>query len=88
MSVISRFLLTEGHKICLVPPGVQGWPGGSLGTFTSLGGTCTSVPAAARNTDGRLQVFVRGLDRRVYSRLQGTAGGAFTSTWHDLGGSL
>lgn len=61
---------------------------GNLGAFTSLGGTCTSMPAMARNTDGRLQLFVRGLDRKVYSRIQGTAGGSFTATWYDLGGSL
>jgi repeat uncharacterized protein DUF346 len=45
-------------------------------------------PVAARNADGRLEVFVRGADGKLYHRWQQAPGASFRHTWGSLGGSL
>ena len=43
--------------------------------------------AVARNADGRLEVFVRGADKKLYHRWQQAPGAALTPHWTSLGGS-
>lgn len=53
--------------------------------WKSLGGNLTSPPAAARNQDGRLEVFGRGGDGALWHAWE-TAPGAAFSGWSSLGG--
>ena len=46
------------------------------------------APAAARNADGRLEVFVRGIDNALWHRSQTAAGSSVWSSWTSLGGIL
>jgi hypothetical protein len=57
-------------------------------TFTdwqSLGGNMASNPAAARNNDGRIEVFAVGIDGALYHRYQTIDGGPWNSNWESLG---
>jgi hypothetical protein len=45
-------------------------------------------PVIARNADGRLEVFIRGADGKLYHRWQQAPGASFTQAWASLGGSL
>ncbi len=56
-----------------------------LSTFRSLGGTVTSAPAAASWSQGRLDVFVRGVDNGLWHRW---SDGNLWSGWESLGGGL
>ena len=47
--------------------------------FTGLGGNFIGDPAVARNSDGRLEVFVIGADHALYHNFQQTAGS--TTSW-------
>src|SRR5207237_988026 len=47
-----------------------------------------SNPVVGRNLDGRLELFLRGMDGHIYRRSQQRAGGPFTPTWESLGGSF
>ncbi|MFC7648068.1 matrixin family metalloprotease [Streptosporangium lutulentum] len=54
--------------------------------WASLGGTVFQ-PAVGRNQDGRLEVFVRGNDARLYHIWQVAPGGVW-SGWTSLGGAI
>jgi hypothetical protein len=59
--------------------------------WTSLGGAikADTSPAVARNSDGRLQVFVVGTDNQLYTLAQTSPGSStWSSSWTSLGGSL
>jgi hypothetical protein len=45
-------------------------------------------PVTARNAGGRLEVFIRGADGKLYHRWQQAPGASFTRAWASLGGSL
>lgn len=53
----------------------------------SLGGRLTSRPAIGINEDGRIEVFARGTDHRIWHTSQLTPGGSF-SGWAPLQGGL
>ena len=58
----------------------------SAGPWNSLGGVCTSSPAAVSwNTSLRFDVFVRGSDGAVWQK---TYNNSIWSPWHSLGGQL
>ncbi|MGH9987984.1 MAG: hypothetical protein ACRD8W_28935, partial [Nitrososphaeraceae archaeon] len=60
-------------------------------SWTPLGGgiKADTSPAVARNSDGKLQVFVVGTNNQLYYKTQTTAGGSTWSTsWTSLGGTL
>jgi acylphosphatase len=61
------------------------WP--VFGLWNSMGGVLTSPPVAARNGDGRLEIFARGTDNAIWHRWQVSPGGNF-SGWASLGGVL
>lgn len=64
----------------------QASPGGSwIGWSCWSGFTASSVPAVARNSDGRLEAFALGQDNYVYTVQQTTVGGAWTG-WSALPG--
>ena len=59
--------------------------------WTSLGGgiKADTSPAVARNSDGKLQVFVVGTNNQLQFRAQTTAGSStWSSAWTSLGGGL
>jgi hypothetical protein len=60
--------------------------GGTWGKWTSWGGVLTSSPAISATVDGRIDVFVRGTDRAVWTRTL-PAGGTLTR-WRSLGGRV
>jgi hypothetical protein len=64
----------------------------TLGTIPSESFDITddkpSAPAVASNTDGRLEVFVRGSDNALYHRSQAVAGGPDWNGWTSFGGVL
>jgi hypothetical protein len=60
----------------------QDWSG-----WSNLGGYLTSSPAAAFNSDGRLEVFVRGGDDGLWHIAQTSPAGAWGS-WSSLGGAM
>ena len=79
----------------------QAAPGGTWGTWSSLGGLTYwdksynpaskpewgfMHPIAIRNSDGRLEVFILGIDRAIWHIKQTTPGGAW-GTWVSMGGS-
>lgn len=45
-------------------------------------------PVTARNAGGRLEVFIRGADGKLYHRWQQAPGASLTQAWASLGGSL
>jgi hypothetical protein len=60
-------------------------------SWTSLGGgiKADTSPDVARNSDGRLQVFVVGTNNALYYKTQTAAGSSTWSTsWTSLGGGL
>ena len=61
--------------------------GGSWNAWQSLDGFATSNPVAAVNSDGRVQVFVRGSDQNIYTRRQISPGSTNWEAWSGLGGS-
>ena len=61
---------------------------GTWTDWTSLGGAgIAGNPTAARNTDGRLEVFVVGGDTGLWHKWQTAAGGSTWTDWTSLGGS-
>jgi hypothetical protein len=54
--------------------------------WSSLGGVFTSDPAAAVNSDGRLEVFARGSDNALWHRSQASPGSGTWGGWSSLGG--
>lgn len=50
--------------------GSGSWPT----SWLKMGGSFASAPVVAKNTDGRLEVFVQGTDQRLYHSAQNTAG--------------
>jgi hypothetical protein len=63
-------------------PGSYSWT-----DWSYLGGSIAGVPSAARNADGRIEVFVRGTDNALYHIWQTSPGGAW-SGYGELGGFL
>src|SRR5581483_705619 len=62
------------------------WKCPGRGTWSSLGGCLIGNPAAARNADGRVEVFVRGCDNAMYHNWQTCPGCASWSGWVNLYG--
>lgn len=62
--------------------------GSASAGLTNLGGEITGKPAAAKNTDGRIEVFARGVDNTVVHIVQTSAGAAQWSAWSSLGGTI
>jgi M6 family metalloprotease-like protein len=58
-----------------------GWSG-----YHTLAGGMKGKPVVAQNADGRLEVFVRGLDNGLWHIWQLSGGG--WSGWHSLGGGM
>jgi hypothetical protein len=56
--------------------------------WSSLGGTITSDPAVAVNSDGRLEVFARGTDDALWHIWQTAPHAGPWSGWSSLGGTL
>jgi len=56
-------------------------------SWTSLGGSATSSPAATTLSNGVIYVFVRGTDGALWEKTT-TNNGATWSSWHSLGGQL
>jgi hypothetical protein len=56
------------------------------------GSTATAVlpvgPAVVKNSDGRMEVFRVGDDKKLYHKWQTTAGGGWSSGWTSLGGTI
>jgi peptidoglycan/xylan/chitin deacetylase (PgdA/CDA1 family) len=81
-----------GSGIVVVGRGTDGavWmrtsTGGTWQPWQSIGGIATAAPAVAGVADGRIDVFVRGADDRLYTRAR-PAGQNWTS-WTSLGGGL
>src|SRR5580692_4040669 len=61
---------------------------GATTQWTDLGGMITGTAAVAKNTDGRLEVFVRWEDNSVYHIFQTAAGSSQWSSWSALGGTV
>ena len=61
---------------------------GVWGDWQSLGGNATSGPSAVVNSDGRIQVFVRGTDQKLYTRRQTVVGQDGWEAWSGLEGEL
>lgn len=54
----------------------------------TLGGDFTGNPAVGKNRDGRLEVFARGKDGKMYHMWQKTPNGpAWEASWHTMGGA-
>jgi len=59
----------------------------AVGTWTSLGGILTSPPAVGKNQDGRLEVFARGTDDKIWHFSQAAANAPSSwSNWECLTG--
>lgn len=56
--------------------------------WINLGGAITGRPAAARNTDGRVEVFARNADNSVGHLVQTAAGTSQWAAWANLGGNI
>jgi predicted Zn-dependent protease len=58
--------------------------------WTSMGGgiKADTSPAVARNSDGRLQVFIVGTDNQLYYKTQTAASSSTWTGWTSLGGGL
>jgi hypothetical protein len=65
-------------------PGSNTW----ASSWTSLGGgiKADTSPAVARNSDGRLQVFIVGTNNQLYYKTQTAAAGSSWYEWSPLGG--
>lgn len=57
---------------------------GAWSGWNNLGGTCAGDPTGARDASGRLFVFVRGLDGKLYFRYRTSATSAWNGTWGSL----
>ncbi len=62
--------------------------GGLFSPWTSLGGRMIGNPAAAVNSDGRVEAFVIGTDNALWHISESTPGGSQWSDWGSLGGYL
>ncbi len=62
--------------------------GGIWTAWIPLAGVATSNPVAVVNSDGRVQVFVRGTDRALYTRRQISVGSNSWDGWTSLAGDL
>jgi hypothetical protein len=56
------------------------------GSLVNLGGGLNNAPAVEANSDGRLEVFVTGLDNSIFHIWQTSPGGNAWSPFHGLGG--
>jgi hypothetical protein len=65
------------------PPSANVWSG-----WGGLGGNILSNPVVARNSDGRLEVFVIGTDHALYHKSQLIAGGNGWTDYSSLGGNI
>jgi hypothetical protein len=63
------------------------WNGATWSNATSLGGNCTSAPAATSPSSGVINVFVQGTTGTVYEKTT-TNSGTTWSGWTSLGGVL
>lgn len=61
--------------------------GGTWSGWTNMGGTCGSSPTAVRDASGRVYVFVRGLDGRLYFQRRDTNTGGWNG-WFWLDGPV
>jgi hypothetical protein len=78
----------NGHLFLLAQSSANGswWTAAAdLGPPPANG--ASGSPAVARNADGRIEVFVRGADNKVYHRWQQAPGAALSPHWAQLGGS-
>lgn len=64
-----------------------GGPGGPISVRRRRGGAAGS-PAVGRNLDGRLEVFIRAGDGRIFHRWQQAPGGPMVATWASMDGSF
>jgi hypothetical protein len=78
---IPRVVVTGGDTALYVGT----WTG-SAWSFASLGGICTSGPSAAYSGPNRLDVFCRGTDAQLWSRVW-TSGSGWLA-WYPLGGII
>jgi peptidoglycan/xylan/chitin deacetylase (PgdA/CDA1 family) len=60
---------------------------GTWGPWESLGGLLSAAPAVVGDAAGRIDVFVRGSDNRLYTRAR-PAGGTWPPRWTSLEGGL
>lgn len=60
---------------------------GVWNAWNNLLGTCAGSPTAVRDAAGRVYIFVRGLDGRLYYKRRDTLGGAW-SGWDSLDGPV
>jgi hypothetical protein len=84
---IHVFLMGKDQRLhSLVQQSPGSWAGSSwaAGAFPPL--AATGSPAVAANRDGRLEVFVRGVDNAVWHTWELTPGGAWATGWASLGG--
>lgn len=65
----------------------QTTPNGIWGSFSSIGGSARTTPAAGTNKDGRLEAYYTGNDGGVWHNWQWSPGGSW-SGWSSLGGSF
>lgn len=61
---------------------------GAWGGWNNLQGTCAGSPTAVRDATGRVYVFVRGLDRKLYYKQRDTLLGAWSVNWGSLDGPI
>ncbi len=79
---------THNARICGAPDLTSNGPNGGNGTWSGesfTGASCQgdrSAITAARNADGRLELFAVGGDGNIYSKVQVTPNGAFSSSWN------
>jgi murein DD-endopeptidase MepM/ murein hydrolase activator NlpD len=65
----------------------QGSPGGSWGSWTQIGTKKFAAdPVAGQNADGRIEVFVRGIDNKLWHAWETSSG--LWSSWDSLEGSI
>jgi hypothetical protein len=85
-------LLVLGHNGHLFDLAQSAPSGAWWSSWADLGapphGGAAGNLSVARNPDGRLELFLRGADNKVYHRWQQGAGGALTPTWASMGGSF
>ena len=56
--------------------------------YQSLGGSISGSPEVTRNSDGRLEAFVIGLDGSLYHKWQTSPGSSTWSGWTSLSGTV
>lgn len=74
----------EGNALAIRQAGINGaWST----EWLDIKGSIVGEPAMALNSQGRLQVFARGVGDRVFHKVQASAGVNRWNGWYDLGGT-